>query len=273
MGEFEEIYRKYYDKEFFIVGALDCFGVPHTPDNYIQKSYIDMLADDLVSYGINVNYVNMHSIAFNKTWELRSIMDSDYTKKEYYDLNLSQTKKAVAKKNIFPFPLHERFLSEYYKNPCNPDLRITSHLANADNPIFVYSCGQMNFHQYSKMRTEDIRQILPEIILHSSDNLDRTLSDVKNMIDYLISINPTMKIYMFGVYPMFEAQIVRDVLAPFYRYANGRVAELCSSYDNVFFVDIIGNKNYVAKNDVHPNLVGQCYMKNQVLSRILSTNK
>ncbi len=273
MGNFRELYERYYDKELYMIGALDCFGVPHTPDNVIQKSYIDMLADDLISNQIYVNYVNMHSIAFNKTWELRAIMDKDYTKKDYYELNLAQSKKAVAKENIFPFPLHEKFLSDYYKNPRNPDLKITSHLANAAEPIFIYSCGQMNFHQYSKMRTGDIKQIAPEMIFHSMDNLHRTLYDVKNMVDYLILINPTIKIYMFGVYPMFEKKVVRDLLLPFYRYANNKVFELCSNYDNVYYVDVIGNKNYVAKSDVHPNFMGQCYMKDQVLRKVLSTNR
>lgn len=273
MGEFEKIYEKYYDKELYIVGALDCFGVPHTPDNNVQKSYIDMLADDLSNNDIDINYVNMHSIGFNKTWELKSIIDKDYTKKEYYDLNLIQSKKAVAKKNIFPFPLHEKFLSEYYKNPNNPNLKITSHLADAKNPLFIYSCGQMNFHQYSKIRTEDIKQIIPEFVLHTYTNLTKTLNDVKNMVDYLISINPTMKIYMFGVYPMFKSKIVRDILSPFYKYANTKIEELCNNYDNVFYIDVINNINHVAKNDVHPNFKGQCYMKEQVLKKILITNR
>lgn len=273
MEDFLKLHKDYYDKELYIVGALDCFGVPHTPDNIIQKSYIDMLSDQLMANGINVNYVNMHSIAFNKTWELKSLIDKDYTKKEYYELNLAQSKKAVAKKNIFPFPLHEKFLSDYYKNPSNPDLKITSHLADVSNPIFVYSCGQMNFHQYSKMRTEDIKQIVPEILFHSFSNLDRTLNDIKDMINYLIAINPSIKIYMFGVYPMFESSTVRNILLPFYKYANSRVSELCNNYDNVFYVDVIENRNYVAPHDIHPNFQGQCYMKEQVLRKIIATNK
>ena len=273
MEDLKKMYQKYYDKELYIVGALDCFGAPHTPDNEVQKSYIDMLAEDLIINDIHVNYVNMHSIAFNKTWELKSIIDADYTKKEYYDLNLAQAKKAVAKDNVFPYPLHERFLSDYYKNPSNPNLKITSHLADANNPIFIYSCGQMNFHQYSKMRTNDIKQIIPEILLHSFDNLYRTLSDVKKMVDYLISINPSVKIYMFGVYPMFENAMIRNILTPFYQYANNKVSELCDTYNNVYFIDVIDNKNHVAENDVHPDFKGQCYMKNQVLKKILTTNK
>lgn len=38
MEDFLKLHKDYYDKELYIVGALDCFGVPHTPDNIIQKS-------------------------------------------------------------------------------------------------------------------------------------------------------------------------------------------------------------------------------------------
>lgn len=221
-----------------MIGALDCFGVPHTPDNLIQKSYTDMLADDFVNSGIHVNYVNMHSICFNKTWELKKIIDNDY-----------------------------------YKNPSNPDMHITSHLTNSSNPIFFYSCGQMNFHQYSKMRTNDLKQIIPELAFDSVSNLNKTFNDIREMIDYLISINSSIEIYMFGVYPMFENALVRDALIPIYSIINLRVREFCSQYNNVHFVDVIGNVLNVAKDDCHPNFEGQCYMKDKVLKKIISTNR
>lgn len=272
MEKYTKLYQRYYDKELYMIGALDCFGVPHTPDNYLQKSYIDLLADDFKINGVSVNYVNMHSIAFNKTWELKSLMESDYTKKEYYDLNLVQSRKAVQAKNIFPFPLHDKFLSDYYTCPSNPNLKITSHLVDSVDPIFIYSCGQMNFHQYSKMRTEDLKQILPQLLFHSSENLERTLTDMKEMMDYLLCLNPTMRIYVFGVYPMFEKAMIRNMLVPFYKYANHAVKSMCDSYPNVYYVDVLGNKDYVAEKDVHPNLAGQCYMKRQVMQKILSTH-
>lgn len=134
--DYFNLYKRYYDEELYIIGALDCFGVPHTPDNIELKSYIDLVVDDLRTNKINVNYVNMHSLGFNKTWHLQKILESDYTKKEYYDLNLNQTKKAINTQNIFPYTLNPDFLSFYYSNIENPDLKITSHLSNVKNPMF-----------------------------------------------------------------------------------------------------------------------------------------
>lgn len=268
----ENIRKRYNNQELFMIAALDCFGVPHTPDNIHLKSYIDMLAEELLQNGLNVNYVNMHSIGCNKTWSLKKIIDSDYTKKEYYDLNLEQSKKAIAKKKVFSYPIHPQFLTNYYLNPKNPDLKITSHYANAKNPIFFYSCGQMNLHHYLKMRTEDIKQILPEIVFHLNKHLEQTLMDVKSMVDYLIIINPSVEIYMFGVYPMFEQLIIRKLLAPFYASINKKVQNFFGMYENIHFIDVLNNINYVAESDCHPNYLGQCNMKEKALNLLLTTH-
>ncbi len=54
MNNIDKIKKKYNDDEMFLIGALDCLGVPHTPDNTEVKSYIDMVADNLTTYGLNV---------------------------------------------------------------------------------------------------------------------------------------------------------------------------------------------------------------------------
>lgn len=38
MKNIEKLKEKYNDNEVFLIGALDCFGVPHTPDNLLVKS-------------------------------------------------------------------------------------------------------------------------------------------------------------------------------------------------------------------------------------------
>lgn len=124
-----------------------------------------MIADDMTAYGLNVNYVNLHSLGCNKTFSLKRIIDADYQKQEYYDINLVQTKKTIAKEGIFPFPVNPKFLTDYYKDINNPTVKITSHYCESKNPIFFYSCGQMNFHSYVKIRSNDIKQIAPDYYL------------------------------------------------------------------------------------------------------------
>lgn len=108
-------------------------------------------------------------------------------------------------------------------------MRVMSHYCDSNNLIFFYSCGQINFHNYVKMRSNDIKQIVPELLLRFNENFDKTMIDVKTMVDYLITLNPIVQIY---------------------------------------FVDIMGNVNYVARNDCHPNYAGQCYMKKRLANVI-----
>ncbi|MBQ2639880.1 MAG: hypothetical protein IJF92_03865 [Bacilli bacterium] len=68
---------------------------------------------------------------------------------------------------------------------------------------------------------------------------------------------------------MFNKKITRDLLTPLYKKVNKQIEKEFINYDNVHFIDIINNINYVAKDDVHPNLEGQKYMKEKVLEKIL----
>jgi len=267
----EDIYiTKYYNKEMYMVGALDCFGVPHTPDNIKHKSYLDLLADYFNDLGIHVNYVNLHSLGCNKTYQLKDILLKDYLKKDYYQENKRMSLKAIQRKDIFPFPVHEKFLDDYYDNPTNPNLKITSHLCGTKNPIFFYSCGQMDFHKLVNMRSGDIKKILPEVTLNLNKNLSQTLDNVEDVIKFIISINSTVEIYMFGVYPMFTSKIKRDLLAPIYALVNIEIKDRFKSYHNVHFVDVLGNINKIANDDCHPDFSGQQYMKQKVLNKMYS---
>lgn len=126
----------------------------------------------------------------------------------------------------------------------------------------------MNFHKYVKMETKDIKEIAPQILLNFNENFNKTMLDIKKVIDYLVRINPSVKIYMFGVYPMFESQIVRLSLTPFYMSVNEKIKNYFSSYENIHFVDVIKNIFYVAKDDCHPNFNGQKYMKKNILTSL-----
>jgi hypothetical protein len=270
---YENLKRKYNDNEIYMLGALDCFGVPHTKDNINMKSYIDMISDELVNNGLNINYVNMHSLGCNKTWWLKQIIDKDYQKQEYYDLNLLETKKAIEIPGVFPFPINENFLEKYYINTPNPNLKITSHYVDSKSPLFFYSCGQMNMHYYLKMRSNDILKISEQLLFHFNENLDKTLNDIKNMVDYLIELNPTVTIFMFGVYPMLMTSLGRKALAPIYYEVNKKVKDLCNCYENIIYVDVLDNINFIAKDDCHPNYLGQCNMKNKVLTLLEKNTK
>lgn len=160
----------------------------------------------------------MHSIAFNKTWKLESLLKKDFTKK-YYNLNKRLSQKVITTSNRFDHPVNKKFLS-YYDNVTNPTMKITTAFLQASEPIFIYSCGGMNLDYYLKCPTCDLKKIIPEFIFHIKDNLNKTMSDIENTLLYIKSINPKTKIYLLGVYPMIENKTLRYLLQDFYRIYN-----------------------------------------------------
>ena len=187
------IFEKYKDSSIYMVSGLDSIGVPYTADNIESKSFVDLVADEFKSRGINIEYVSLHSLARNKTWELKKILDTDYTKQEYYKVNRKLNKFVVDrskdKNSRFNHPINPNFIYNYNSDYLNPDKRITTSLKTEKNPIFLYSCGGMNLDYYFKFPSCNMKEILPQIIFHLNENVRKTMRDIEDCIQYIASLN------------------------------------------------------------------------------------
>lgn len=263
------IFEKYKDSNIYMVSGLDSLGVPYTPDNTESKSFVDLVADEFKKHGIHIEYVNLHCLAKNKTWELKQILDKDYSKEEYYKINKKLNKfvidHAKEKNSRFDHPVNPTFVNKYYENISNPDKKITTSLKTEQNPIFLYSCGGMNFDYYSKMPSCDIKEILPQLTLHLVENMRKTMNDIDDCINYIANLNNSIEVYVLGVYSMIDNKFLRFVAQPLYVLYNEQIKQICSKYDNVHYVDIFGTKKYVAYHDNHPTFEGQKYMTKQII--------
>lgn len=264
----ENIIKKYNNSNVYMVAGLDSLGVPYTIDNTQSKSFVDLVVQEFRVNGINIEYVNLCSLARNKTWELKEILEKDYTKGQYYKINRKHSKLVVdsAGNNIrFNHPVNPNFITNYYDNVQNPDIKITTELKQSQNPIFLYTCGGMNFDYYTKMPSCDVRQIAPELILHLNKNLKQTISDVEDCINFVTSLNEKMEVYVLGVYSMIEYSFLRFIAQPFYAIYNKKIKEICDKFPNVHYVDIFGTKRFVAYHDNHPTFEGQKYITKQII--------
>ena len=255
-------------KEVYLVSALDSLGVPYTMDNQDSKSFIDLLADTYIEKGYDVSYVNLCSLGRNKTWELIDILEKDYSKGEYYKKNKRYAQIVIDRKTRFKHPVNPGFLDRYYDNVPDPEIKITTKLKESENPIFIYTCGGMNFDYYSKMPSCDIREILPQMLFHLKENLNKTMSDIKNCVKYISDLNENIVVYVLGVYPMIENKWLRKLSEPLYTYYNKQVKIMCDKFENVYYVDIFDTKNYIAPQDEHPTFEGQQYMTKQIIKTI-----
>lgn len=263
------IFEKYKNSNIYMVSGLDSLGVPYTFDNTEIKSFVDLVADKFKEEGINIDYVNLHCLAKNKTWEFKQILDKDYSKGEYYKINKKLNKfvidKSTDKDSRFKHPINPEFIKNYYENPTNPDKKITTALKKEKNPIFLYSCGGMNLDYYMKFPSGDLKQISKEILLNMSKNIKKTMNDIDDCIKYISSLNNNIEIYVLGVYSMIESKFLRFIAQPLYILYNNKIQKICSKYNNVHYVDIFGTKKYVARQDNHPTLEGQKYMAKQII--------
>lgn len=263
------IFEKYKDSHLYMVSGLDSLGVPYTIDNNEIKSFVDLVADKFKEEGIRIDYVNLHSLAKNKTWELKQILDRNYSKSEYYKINKQLNKFVIDRskeKNIrFNHPINPKFINIYYEEITNPNKKITTSLISEKSPIFLYSCGGMNFDYYMKFPSCDFKQILPEIIMHTSENIKKTMDDIDDCIKYILNLNKNINIYVLGVYSMIENKTLRFFAQPLYALYNNKIKNICSKYNNVHYVDIFDTKKYVAHHDNHPTFEGQKYMAKQII--------
>ncbi len=259
--------------DIYMVGALDSLGVPYTADNKQMKSFIDMVADKYKEKGIKINYVNLCSLARNKTWELKEILDKDYTKEQYYKLNQNYSKMVTtnkSKNSRFNHPTNPDFVKVYYSNMDYADTKITTELKNAKNPIFLYTCGGMNFDYYTKCPSCDFRKIIPEFVLRAKKHLNKTMEDIDDCVKYILSLNPSVKMYVLGVYPMIDnrLKLIRYIVSPLYKIYNKKIVDICNKYDNVIYIDIYGTQNYISPYDNHPTYEGQKYIAKQIVKRL-----
>lgn len=263
------IFEKYKNSNVYMVSGLDSLGVPYTIDNVERKSFVDLVADKFKEEGIHLEYVTLHSLAKNKTWELKKILDKDYSKGEYYKTNKMLNKvvidRAKQKNSRFNHPINPEFIDKYYEDISNPDKKITTCLKTEQNPIFLYSCGGMNLDYYLKFPTSNFKEILPEIVLHLSKNFKKTMDDIDDCIQYISSLNKNIQVYVLGVYSMIENKSLRFLAQPLYALYNTKIKDICCKYDNVHYVDIFGTKKFVAPQDNHPTFEGQEYIAKQII--------
>lgn len=275
--------NNYNQNETFIVGGLDSMGVPYTYDNDIHKSYIELTVDKLKEMGINVSYYNISSLGRNKTWELQTILDRNYTIGMYEELNRNASKYVIgggrkaSGEEGWPFPTNPYFIDEFYHTSLNQNIKITSALREASHPIFLYSCGGMNIRTYLYIKSnptlEDVKNVTKEVLTNGLNDIERTENDIDETLNYILDLNPNMEIYVLGVYAMLDKASLRAIAFPLVNLYNNKLKQIIDKYPTIHYVDTVAVKNMVAKEDMHPNLLGQEYIAKQLTKVIVNNSR
>lgn len=264
------IFENYKNKNLFLISGLDSIGVPYTPDNWMLYSYTDFLISKFKENSINIEYVNLSSLAISKTHQLIKILEKNYSKNYYTKINKRIT-EYIINTNQYKRPINTNFLQDYFKQT-DDDINITTKLIEAREPIFILSCGAMDLKNNLKIYTYKPEKYILKIIFNFFQELNNTMNKIEKILKYILNLNSTTKIYMLGVYPLSTNKIIETALIPFVILYNKKLKHLCEKYDNVYFVDIFDTKNYMSSNDGHPNLEGHKFISSKILDTMNQKN-
>lgn len=259
----EVIFENYKNQRLFLISGLDSIGVPYTPDNYMLYSYTDFLVSEFKKNNVDIECFNLSSLAISKTHELIKILKRNYSREYYTRLNKRITKHIIDTKK-YNRPLNARFMDKYFQE-LEKDINITTELINAENPIFILSCGAMDLKKNLDLYSYDPKKYIPKIARKLFKEIKETMTKIEECFKFILELNPSTTIYMLGVYPLAKNKIKETILYPFVLYYNKKLEEMCLRYPNVCYVNIMGTKNYMAKNDGHPSLDGHKFISEQIV--------
>ncbi len=256
------IFKKYKDSKIYMVSGLGTLGVPYTIDNINSQSFIDLLAYKFKEEKVNVEYVNLCTMASTTSYELINILEKNYSKGAYYKQNRHLNSFVISSNKKYKHSINPLFFYNYYRNIQNPELKITTNLINSKNPIFIYTFDYLNIN-YIK----DIKKLLCNL----EDNIIKIITDIDECLNYIINLNSDIEIYVLGLYSNKNSKILSMIIEYLYNYCNEFIKSICERYPNVHYVDIFELKNFIDYNT--PTLEGQKFISKQIIKTMNSTIK
>ncbi len=239
-----------------LVGAADSIGVPYTKDNRDHKGFFEMIEQNL-SKEYDVISINcFHLSTNNDNRYINSLISNDIS---LLDIKNSQNQmlKKCKYSGVYPYlEVPRNFLNHYKIKKEDKNIIVKDYIKN-NNTIFIYSAFVNDILKSKKLslfkllKPGKIRKELRKI------DINKVLNDLEKNIKSLITINPSIKIFIIGLFIPTKFYYIRNNLEGFISSANDSFNEISKKYDNVIFVN---NDNLSSKDfnniDFHPNKNG-----------------
>lgn len=253
-----------------IISGMDSLGVPYTPDNYDQKSFLHFIKDQLLNLEIDIEVFDFHNMGRNKTWDFDDYFKKDYSKAELIDKHKRYFR--VIEKN-YRYPITNNFSDTYYiPKKGDENKYMKSSLVNSDKPIFIYSCGANDAAKLFGVEDLNILEMY-KLIFEKINTFKQVALNIEENLISILQLNYNVNIYVLGGYTAFENKVVRQMLNPIYEAYNNEIKKICDKYPNIHFVNISNISNHIAKKDIHPTREGQIVMAESILDKIYESNK
>lgn len=247
------------DDELDIVGMLDSYGVPYSPE--VDSSFFDIYAQNLESEGKLGSKLDIFGLYLNKTWHLNGIFRNGITigemeRMQNFSIDFNRHKYEDRFRTDLTYSVSEELA----------DITVYDYVAGLDKPVICYSCSANDLFYYYGFSLEGLNfERCIELVTGFNDARNLLSSEVKSNLDTLLTCNSDSQIYVFGLYVPSDNFFVQRIGSIVVDSVNNDLKTICDQYSNVHFVDISCVSFAVLDGDFHPNQDGQ-----RIISAILA---
>ncbi len=274
--------ERFKSKSVLMVGGNESIGVPCSVRGKDKKGFMEIVANKLISEGIDVSTIDMFSMFINKNWHIDEILKYNLTIEEIK--NIKKASIRLNRKKFFNKLFLPKSLEDLDKTDFGDD-RITDLLKTYEKVIMFYQSGSNNLMyeiQASPIESVFDKKMLERAFesMSGDKTIKKVISGMDRNINNLLSINNDMELYVLGLYvPKFFRALSKHsdefkMAIDFINRFNDEVEGLASS-NMVNYVDITSVGDYCAKfgMDFHCTRQGHEHLADLALKSIRDNNK
>lgn len=267
--------------------GLSSLGMPFPRENKNHIGYFDIIKEQLISKGYNVNGINISSLNKNHTWDLEKTLNSNYSLSKIKNIQMRSIDELRNTNILFKLVVPKKFRERYIPNFNDSEITFKDIYVNSENPIFIYSAGPNDFFTYIQagpveLMDGNVRKKLPhnleELVAQCVNNVEQNL-----ILLHQLNQNVTISVLSFYYSPLFDKiqkviylqeriknkdKRYRNRFGEIVGLYNSLLERMCQKYDFVEYVDITFIREYCAPMDFHPNKKGNELIANEVLKKL-----
>lgn len=252
------------DDEVNLVGLLDSYGVPYSPE--VREGFLTILNNGIPSEkrGEKLDLFNLY---INKTWHFDGVFKNNITIGE-----MVQTQNFSLG---FVGHKYDGRIREDLVYSCPDELAnvsVKDYVAGLDNPVICYSCSANDLFYYYGFSLEGLNASrCVELISGFSAAKSQLVDEVDSNINTLLATNSNSQVYVFGLYVPSDNFFLQRLGTPVINSINSSLESVCDKYENVHYVDVSCVAFEVLDGDFHPTQAGQRIIAAKVAESINST--
>lgn len=272
--------ERFDNKKVLLIGGNESIGVPCAVYNKNRIGFMEIVANHLISEGIDLDVINMFSMFINKNWHIDEILKHNLTLEEIK--NMKKASIMVNRKDFFNKIVLPKDL-ENLDEPLEGDQskRVSDMIKSYEKVITFYQSGSNNLMY--EMQASPITSVLNKDmrnraldLMSNNQIIKKVISGMDRNINNFLSINNSMELYVLSLYvPKLFSKLSKHsdefkIMSDFIERFNDAVESMALS-NMVKYVDITSVGDYCAKfgMDFHCTQEGHEHLANLTLKSIM----